>query len=132
MAEDRREDAFGIGARQGEFVGVADAGGLDLDQNLALFRVVEVHFHDLKRFAGGNGNGGTGAQVPPALPPDDACGAPGLQGLVGQPRRVLETMTFAGPVRVIEPGMAVTMDYSPNRLNIELDDEGTITRVTCG
>ena len=70
--------------------------------------------------------------VPPALPPDDACGAPGLQGLVGQPRRVLETMKFGVPVRVIEPGMAVTMDYSPNRLNIELDDEGTITRVTCG
>ena len=35
MAEDRREQAFGIGARAGEFVGVADAGGLDLDQHLA-------------------------------------------------------------------------------------------------
>ena len=68
----------------------------------------------------------------PVLPSDDACGAPGLQGLVGQPRSVLATMTFAGPVRVIEPGMAVTMDYSPNRLNIELDAGGRITRVTCG
>jgi hypothetical protein len=35
MAEDRGEQALGVGARQGEFVGVADAGGLDLDQNLA-------------------------------------------------------------------------------------------------
>lgn len=68
----------------------------------------------------------------PDLPPADACGAPGLQGLVGQPRSVLAAMTFAGPVRVIEPGMAVTMDYSPNRLNIELDAGGRITRVTCG
>ena len=68
----------------------------------------------------------------PDLPPADACGAPGLQGLVGQPRSVLATMKFAGPVRVIEPGMAVTMDYSPNRLNIELDAAGRITRVTCG
>jgi hypothetical protein len=42
MAKDRGEDAFGVGAGQGEFVGVADAGGLDLDQDLALFRVVEV------------------------------------------------------------------------------------------
>ena len=70
--------------------------------------------------------------VPPTLPPDDACGAPGLQGLVGQPRRVLETMKFGVPVRVIEPGMAVTMDYNPARLNIELDAAGRIIRVTCG
>lgn len=68
----------------------------------------------------------------PDLPPEGACGAPGLQGLVGQHRRVLETMRFAVPVRVIEPGMAVTMDYSPQRLNIELDAGGRITRVSCG
>ena len=36
MAKDRGEDPFGVGTRQGEFVGVADAGGLDLDQDLAL------------------------------------------------------------------------------------------------
>jgi hypothetical protein len=35
MAEDGRENALGIGAGPGEFVGVADAGGLDLDQNFA-------------------------------------------------------------------------------------------------
>lgn len=70
--------------------------------------------------------------VSPDLPPADACGAPDLQGLVGQNRSVLETMRFAGPVRVIEPGMAVTMDYNPARLNIELNDAGRILRVTCG
>ena len=70
--------------------------------------------------------------VVPELPPDDACGAPGLQGLVGQNRSVLQTMKFGVPTRVIEPGMAVTTDYSPTRLNIELDDRGTIIRVTCG
>jgi hypothetical protein len=70
--------------------------------------------------------------VTPGLPPDDACGAPGLQGLIGQDRRVLASMTFPTPTRVIEPGMAVTMDYNPARLNIELDDAGRIIRVTCG
>ena len=69
MAKDRGENPLGVGAGQGEFVGVANAGGLDLDQNLALFRVVKVHLHDFKRFASGNGNGGTGAHfgIPPLI-----------------------------------------------------------------
>ncbi len=69
---------------------------------------------------------------PPSLPPPDACGASALQGLLGQPASVLQAMRFAGPVRVIRPGMAVTMDYSPERLNIEIDAEEIIARVTCG
>lgn len=35
-------------------------------------------------------------------------------------------------VRVIRPGMAVTMDHRAGRLNIELDDAGRILRVRCG
>jgi hypothetical protein len=35
MAEDRREQSFGIGAGQREFIGVADADGLDFDQHFA-------------------------------------------------------------------------------------------------
>jgi hypothetical protein len=70
--------------------------------------------------------------VPPPLPPADACGASGLQSLVGRPATVLETMKFAGPLRIIRPGMAVTMDYSPGRLNIEIDKGGRISRVSCG
>lgn len=38
----------------------------------------------------------------------------------------------AGTLRVIAPGMVVTMDYRPNRLNIETDEQGRITRITCG
>jgi len=65
------------------------------------------------------------------MPDEDACGAAALSGLVGQNRKVLETMKFANPVRIIEPGMAVTMDYIATRLNIELDGKGTITRLYC-
>jgi len=73
------------------------------------------------------------AETPPEeLPPENACNAAGLQGLVGQHRDALAAMTLPAPVRVIEPGMAVTMDYSPSRLNIELDARGFITRVYCG
>ncbi len=68
----------------------------------------------------------------PADPVENACGASGLQGLVGQHSRVLRTIRFAGPVRIIEFGMAVTMDYSAERLNIWLDEDGFIDRVTCG
>ena len=69
---------------------------------------------------------------PDPMPPITACGAPALQGLIGQNAAVLQTMRFAGPLRVIRPGMAVTMDYAPKRLNIELDANEMITRVTCG
>lgn len=75
---------------------------------------------------------GAGVPAQPAEPGEDACGAAALQGLVGQPESVLETMRFAGPVRVITPGMAVTMDYNAARLNIEVDEGRVIWRVTCG
>ena len=35
-------------------------------------------------------------------------------------------------VRVIRPGMAVTMDYRAGRLNIEVDEDGRIVKVHCG
>ena len=73
------------------------------------------------------------APRPPADPPmENACGAAGLQTLLGQPASVLETMRFANPVRVIRPGMAVTMDFNPARLNIEVDAAEEITRISCG
>jgi hypothetical protein len=35
-------------------------------------------------------------------------------------------------LRVIRPNQPVTMDYSDNRVNIEVDDTGKILRVTFG
>lgn len=71
--------------------------------------------------------------VPPVPEPNpNACGAAELQFLVGQNRSVLAMMTLPAPVRVIEPGMAVTMDYVESRLNIDLDAKGRISRVYCG
>ena len=72
---------------------------------------------------------------PPVMPPPDPvnqCGAADLQGLVGQPAAVLETMRFSQPIRIILPGQAITMDYSPNRLNIEINEADRIARVSCG
>src|SRR5690606_27398812 len=41
---------------QGEFVGVTDAGGLDLDQHLTRAGPLKVDFHDLKGLACPNSN----------------------------------------------------------------------------
>jgi predicted small lipoprotein YifL len=78
--------------------------------------------------------GGGPTPLPPAAPDRDiadACGAAELQDMVGQSRDVLATMKFAVPVRVIEPGMAVTMDFQANRLNFAIGEDGTITSITC-
>lgn len=72
------------------------------------------------------------APVPAPGGDGERCGAGELQGLVGQPQAVLQTMRFSQLVRVIGYGMAVTMDFSPDRLNIEMGPDGRIARVWCG
>jgi len=52
MAEDHREEPFGIAARACELVGVADARCLDLDQHLAELRPFQIDFLDLQILAG--------------------------------------------------------------------------------
>lgn len=72
---------------------------------------------------------------PVPMPPDNnlsSCGADDLQYLVGRPGVVLDGMRFSQDVRVIQYGMAVTMDYSPYRLNFWLDRRDVIERVVCG
>ncbi len=66
------------------------------------------------------------------LPGPDSCGASALQRLVGKPAKQLETMKFGQTTRFIRPDTAVTMDYSPERLNITIDDAEMIAAVTCG
>ncbi len=74
-----------------------------------------------------------GMAPPPVTPPvENACGAADLQNLVGRDASVLETMRFGQPIRIITPGMAVTMDFSPERLNILVNDAEKIESVTCG
>ena len=69
---------------------------------------------------------------PKPLPPQSTCTADQLQGLVGQPASVLETMRFGIEMRVILPRMPVTQDYRVNRLNIAVDANEKISRVYCG
>jgi hypothetical protein len=75
----------------------------------------------------------------PAPPPvaDINCDIDALAGLVGQPASTelaADAIAKAGArtVRWIGPGMAVTMDYRPDRLNIELDGSNRVTKFSCG
>ncbi len=67
---------------------------------------------------------------PPAVA--GTCGALAMQSLVGQPARVLAAMTFPAGTRILRPGDAVTEDYGPSRLNIEIDLHEIISGVHCG
>lgn len=60
------------------------------------------------------------------------CGADGLQDLVGTSVGALDSATLPETRRVIFPGMAVTMDFRPERLNIEVGSDDRIARVFCG
>ena len=63
--------------------------------------------------------------------PDDACGAAGYQGLIGQPVAVLKGMTFPIGTRQTGPEDAVTSDLRPDRLNIEYGSNGRIEKISC-
>ncbi len=72
------------------------------------------------------------AQTEPGAGVKNTCGAAELVGLVGQPGSILQTTKFAGPVRILEPDQPMTMDFNPERLNIQKDRAGNIARVWCG
>src|SRR5258706_15772706 len=58
VAEDRREQTLRVAARARELVGMADPGGLDLDQHLAGLGPVELHGLQSERCARLAGYGG--------------------------------------------------------------------------
>lgn len=75
-----------------------------------------------------------GCQPKGETPPDRAetCDAETLQHLVGNPQSALESAEITGPTRILPPGSMMTMDHRPDRLNVDLDDAGRITRIWCG
>ncbi len=67
-------------------------------------------------------------------PPDrvGTCGAEGLRAYLGHPATDLPASGPWSSLRVIRPGMAVTMDYTETRLNARTDSAGIIIDLTCG
>ena len=70
----------------------------------------------------------------PPLPPklEDTCGAADFAYLIGQDATALEKTLLLGPVRVIRPGDAVTMDFRPDRINFKIAENETIQTIDCG
>ncbi|HBZ42590.1 MAG TPA: hypothetical protein DEO85_00685 [Maritimibacter sp.] len=65
---------------------------------------------------------------------EDACNASAYQSLIGQDEAAV---TEAGiepgrKARVFGPGDALTLDFLPDRINVELDETGQVVRVYCG
>ncbi|EPQ6936209.1 I78 family peptidase inhibitor [Pseudomonas aeruginosa] len=81
----------------------------------------------------------TGSASAPAATPaaDGRCDANAVQAYVGKQASaaiVEEARRAAGAevARVLRPHDAVTMDYNPRRLNIDVDDTLVIKRLSCG
>ncbi|MDB5472367.1 MAG: hypothetical protein JWR84_3927 [Caulobacter sp.] len=69
----------------------------------------------------------------PAQEPKDTCGAKPLQYLVGRSKSEIPVPVDPTKRRVTCTSCPVTMDYSPERLNIFFDaDTGIIKEVKCG
>ena len=76
------------------------------------------------------------------VPPEDGgpagrCSTSRLGDLVGRPATQelgAEAMRRSGALRLrwIRPGDVVTMDYSPQRLNVRLDGRNNVEGFTCG
>ncbi len=62
----------------------------------------------------------------------DTCGAAAYGTLIGQDATALERVLLLGPVRVIRPNDAVTMDFLPARINFIIGEDETIQRINCG
>ncbi|MFU4581107.1 I78 family peptidase inhibitor [Pseudomonas aeruginosa] len=76
----------------------------------------------------------TGSATPAA---DGRCDANAVQAYVGKQASaaiVEEARRAAGAevARALRPHDAVTMDYNPRRLNIDVDDTLVIKRLSCG
>ncbi len=79
-------------------------------------------------------NASGAAASPPAA---GQCNADAVQWAVGQDNteevgRRIWRESGAGLIRPIGPNQAVTMDYRADRVNVTIDKDNRITRVSCG
>ncbi|WP_298361126.1 I78 family peptidase inhibitor [uncultured Litoreibacter sp.] len=59
------------------------------------------------------------------------CGAETFQNLLGRNESVLSSVTLPRATRILRPGDAISFDFSPDRLTIDIDEFGRVSSVTC-
>ncbi|HEY9037327.1 MAG TPA: I78 family peptidase inhibitor [Roseovarius sp.] len=62
----------------------------------------------------------------------DACGASAYWDRVGKDYTAYDFGAPDRPVRILGPDTAMTMDHQTQRLNVDIDNAGKITRIWCG
>ncbi|MCX7565705.1 I78 family peptidase inhibitor [Sulfitobacter sp. F26169L] len=72
---------------------------------------------------------GPTANRTPANAPD-TCNAAAHQGLIGMD--AASSLALPEPKRLYGPNDAVTTDYNPDRLNVQLNEIDNIVAITCG
>ncbi|WP_272003749.1 I78 family peptidase inhibitor [Roseovarius sp. ZX-A-9] len=67
-----------------------------------------------------------------AMDTSDTCGAAAHADKIGTPHTDHDFTDPDHPHRIIPPNSAVTLDHRPDRLNVDVDEGGVITRIWCG
>jgi len=73
-----------------------------------------------------------GQDVVAVVEGEGACGAGPFETYVGQRVDALNDVELPAGSRVLFPTTPATMDMNPERLNVAVDGNDTITRVYCG
>lgn len=60
------------------------------------------------------------------------CDIARFENLIGQPMEIFASGDYPQNTRIIEPGTMVTRDYRADRMNIDIDEAGIITKIWCG
>ncbi|MCK0140900.1 I78 family peptidase inhibitor [Aliiroseovarius sp. F20344] len=73
------------------------------------------------------------AETPPTTDvSQESCGAGNYMHLKGKDQVALMGLKLLENHRLIQPGMAYTQDFQPERLNVSIDEMGLVDRIWCG
>lgn len=63
---------------------------------------------------------------------DDTCGAASYVSLIGQPAADAKAISRRNPVRVLEEGGIMSLEYNASRLNFRTSAAGRVSELFCG
>lgn len=62
----------------------------------------------------------------------NSCDSAYAQTLIGKEFKALKKYQHPVRYRLIKPGLFVTQDYNPARVNLHMDNSGKIQKISCG